>query len=60
MARQSKISVGEAADCLDRLVQQIVAGLRHGEDAPLPGLGKLTVKSDGNLALDRETKRRRG
>ncbi|MGO9227698.1 MAG: HU family DNA-binding protein [Bryobacteraceae bacterium] len=59
MARQSRISVGQAADCLDRLVQEIVAGLRHGRDANLPGLGKLTVKPDGNLSFDREGTRRR-
>ncbi len=51
--------MGQAADCLDRLVQEIVAGLRRGQDASLPGLGKLTVKPNGNLAFDREGTRRR-
>jgi nucleoid DNA-binding protein len=60
MARQSKTSVGQAADCLDRLVQEIVTGLRRGKDASLPGLGKLTVKPNGNLTFDREGTRRRG
>ncbi|MGB7762748.1 MAG: HU family DNA-binding protein [Bryobacteraceae bacterium] len=59
MARQSNSSVGQAADSLDRLVQEIVAGLRRGRDARLPGLGKLTVKPDGNLACDREGDSRR-
>jgi nucleoid DNA-binding protein len=59
MARQSKTSVGQAADCLDRLVREIVADLRRGQDATLPGLGTLTVKPGGNLALDREGTRRR-
>jgi nucleoid DNA-binding protein len=54
MARQSRTTVGEAADCLDRLVQDIVAGLRHGQDAHLPGLGKLTVKPNGGLTIDHE------
>jgi len=60
MARQSRTSVGQAADCLDRLVQEIVAGLRRGQDTKLPGLGKLTVKPNGNLAFDREGARRHG
>jgi len=60
MARQSKTSVGQAADCLDRLVQEIVTGLRRGKDASLPGLGKLTVKPNGNLTFDREGTHRRG
>ncbi len=59
MARQSKTSVGQAADCLDRLVQEIVTSLRRGKDASLPGLGKLTVKPNGNLAFRREGTRRR-
>jgi nucleoid DNA-binding protein len=54
MARQSKTSVGQAADSLDRLVKDIVAGLRRGQGASLPGLGKLTVKANGNLKFDRE------
>jgi len=59
MARQSGTSVGQAADSLDRLVQEIVAGLRRGRKASLPGLGTFTVRPDGNLAFDREDKRRR-
>ncbi|MFY9724494.1 MAG: HU family DNA-binding protein [Bryobacteraceae bacterium] len=58
MARQSKTSVGQAADCLDRLVQEIVTSLRRGKDASLPGLGRLTVKPNGNLELDRKGRRR--
>jgi nucleoid DNA-binding protein len=59
MARQSRTTVGQAADCLDRLVRDIVAGLRRGQDATLPGIGKLTVRRDGGLRLDREGSRRR-
>jgi nucleoid DNA-binding protein len=54
MARQSRISVAEAADCLDRLVREIVTDLRHGREATLPGLGKFTVKPNGRLTFDRE------
>jgi hypothetical protein len=59
MARQSKTSVGQAADSVDRLVQEIVAGLRHGQAANLPGLGKLSVKPNGDLSFDREGTHRR-
>jgi len=54
MARQSRTSIGQAADCVDRLVQEIVAGLRHGQGAKLPGLGKFTVKPNGSVGFDRE------
>jgi nucleoid DNA-binding protein len=59
IARQSRISVGEAADCLDRLVQEIVDDLRHGREAVLPGLGKFIVKPDGRLTFDPEGSRPR-
>jgi nucleoid DNA-binding protein len=59
MARQSRTSVGQAADCLDRLVKEIVAGLRRGRETDLPGLGRLTVKPNGDLSFDREGTRRR-
>ncbi|MGA2037967.1 MAG: HU family DNA-binding protein [Bryobacteraceae bacterium] len=60
MARQSGTSLGQAADSLDRLLQEIVAGLRRGQGASLPGLGKLTVKPNGNVTFDREGTRRHG
>jgi hypothetical protein len=44
LARRSGLSVGEAADQLDRTVQQIVQQLRHGREARLPGLGKFKPK----------------
>jgi nucleoid DNA-binding protein len=45
LARRSGLSVGEAADQLDRAVQQIVRQLRHGREARLPGLGKFSPKA---------------
>lgn len=54
LARQSGVSPAEAADRLDHVVQQILAELRKGKEAPLPGLGKFTVGPDGKVAFERE------
>jgi nucleoid DNA-binding protein len=51
LARRSGLSVAEAADQLDRAVHQIVRKLRRGEEARLPGLGKL---SPGKAGDDRQ------
>jgi len=59
IARQSKTSVGQAADSIDRVVQQIIADLRRGRESNVPGLGRFTVEPNGNLAFDREGTRRR-
>ena len=39
LARRSGVSKAEAADQLDRVVNDIVIQLRNGQPAPLPGLG---------------------
>ncbi|HWQ56721.1 MAG TPA: HU family DNA-binding protein [Bryobacteraceae bacterium] len=52
LARRSGVSPAEAADELDRMVHQIVAGLRKGEAVPLPGLG--TFKPGPHWAFDFE------
>ena len=41
VARKHSIEPGAAADGIDRLVNQIIRALRRGEEAHLPGLGKL-------------------
>jgi nucleoid DNA-binding protein len=58
LARQSKSSVGEAADCLDRMVGDLVRKLKHGEEARLPGIGAFTCDSDGRLDFHPERLRR--
>jgi len=60
MALESGLTEGEAADRLDRLVHDIVAKLKHGKAAPLPGLGKFTHGRDGKLSFRRERGGRRG
>ncbi|HEV3201780.1 MAG TPA: HU family DNA-binding protein [Bryobacteraceae bacterium] len=54
IARQSGVSEGEAADRLDRIVQQILENLRKGKETPLPGLGKFTHGPDGRIAFELE------
>lgn len=41
VARKHSIESGAAADSMDRLVNEIIRALRRGEEAHLPGLGKL-------------------
>jgi nucleoid DNA-binding protein len=60
LALESGLTEAEAADRLDRVVNDIITRLRKGKPAPLPGLGKFTQGSDGKLAFRREAGRRRG
>ena len=60
LARKPGESQGEAADRLDTIVRQIVTKLRRGEEAQLPGLGKLRVGDDGRVTLEREKENERG
>ena len=39
LAKRAGVSKAEAADQLDRVVNDIVAELRNGRAVPLPGLG---------------------
>jgi len=54
MARAAGVSEGEAADRLDRVVHQILAKLRKGKDADLPGLGRFKQGLDGRVSFERE------
>ena len=57
LARQSKSSVGEAADRLDRMVGDLLRKLKRGEAARLPGVGAFTRDADGGLAFQPERPR---
>ena len=59
MARRSKVTEAEAADRLDRVVNQILEKLRSGQEAPLPGLGKFHVGSDGRISFEQEARKAR-
>ena len=54
MARHTGVSQAEAADRLDRMVQQILTRVREGKEAPLPGLGKFRQGPGGKIVFDRE------
>jgi nucleoid DNA-binding protein len=46
VARKHSIEPGAAADHMDRVVNQIIRALRRGEEARLPGLGRLIPGKD--------------
>ena len=48
-ARESGVSRAEAADRLDGVVCHILSQLRLGQEAPLPGVGKLSLRANGKL-----------
>ena len=60
MARQSGGTRGEAADRLDRLVKEILDGVRQGKETRLPGLGCFRPGAGGRLAFLREEAKPRG
>ena len=60
LALESGLTEAEAADRLDRVVNNIIARLRKGKPAPLPGLGKFTQQSNGKLSFRREGDKHRG
>jgi nucleoid DNA-binding protein len=55
LARRTGSSKAAAADEVDRVVHQILAKLRRGERAPLPGLG--TFLPGQNPGFEFETKK---
>jgi len=60
IARQSGVTQSEAADRLDRVIQEILTNVRKGAPAPLPGLGRFVQGKDGKVAFEPEGGRRRG
>ena len=60
LAEASGLTEAEAADRLDRVVNDILARLRRGERAALAGLGSFTGKPGGKIAFRRDGGRRRG
>jgi len=60
LALASGLTEAEAADRLDRVVNDIIGKLRKGKPAPLPGLGKFTQGADGKLAFRRDGAKRHG
>ena len=54
LARRARISQAEAADRLDLVLREILADLRRGKPAALPGLGTFRHASDGRVAFERQ------
>jgi nucleoid DNA-binding protein len=60
IARQTGISEGEAADCLDGLVSELISNLQRGKAAELPGLGRFSSGSDGAVRFEKQGGRKHG
>ena len=58
LARQSRTSVGKAADRLDLMVNELLRTLREGREARLPWVGSFTPGKRGEVAFEAEPKRR--
>jgi nucleoid DNA-binding protein len=58
IARQGRMSCGEAADHLDRVVNEILSSLKRGKPAEMPGLGSFRQTSGGRIRFDQEGKPR--
>ena len=58
MARRAGVTHAEGADRLDRVVHQLLTSLRKGKPAPLPGLGRFTRDSRGQITFEREARGR--
>jgi nucleoid DNA-binding protein len=59
LARQSGVTEAEAADRLDHVVHDILAKLRSGKSAILPGLGQFTAGADGTVQFQAVGEKRR-
>ena len=57
MARRAGVTQAEAADRLDSAVREILLRLRRGQEANLPGLGKLKHAPGGAVWMEHEEKR---
>lgn len=54
LARRCGLSFAEAADRVDGVVHQILAGVRRGGDTYLPGLGTFSRDAKGHAVFERE------
>jgi nucleoid DNA-binding protein len=54
LARRSGVSAGEAADRLDGVVRDILAKVRKGQEAGLPGLGRFRRGPGGAVTFERD------
>jgi len=52
LAKEAGVSPAEAADQLDHVVSQIIANLKKGASAQLPGLGRFTPGPTWDFKFD--------
>lgn len=60
IARRSGSTSAEAADQLDRLVNEILTNLRRGQTAEVPGLGRFRLTAGGHIRFEHEHEEERG
>jgi nucleoid DNA-binding protein len=60
LAKQEGVSPAEAADQLDHVVSQIIANLKKGDSAQLPGLGMFTPGRTWDFKFDPKGGKARG
>ncbi len=60
LAKQAGVSRAEAADQLDHVVSQIIANLKKGASAQLPGLGKFTPGPRWEFEFDQKGRKAPG
>ena len=58
LARESGVTKGEAADRLDRVVQDILIRLREGKSADLPGMGRFVLGVGATVTFRREREKK--
>ena len=54
LARTTGVTRAEAADQVDRVVNDVLMKLRRGQPADWPGIGKFSVSSEGEIEFHRE------
>jgi len=54
VARSTGVTRAEAADQVDRVVNEILQKLRNGQTARMPGFGEFSKRPDGTIEFLRE------
>jgi nucleoid DNA-binding protein len=49
LARKTGVSRAEAADQVDRMVNEVLMKLRNGQGADWPGMGKFSLNAQGRI-----------
>ena len=60
LARNTGVSRGEAADQIDRMVNDVLKQLRSGHSADLPGFGRFALNEAGQIEFSPKPKSKAG